>query len=61
MTDDQRKAHIQALLEERATYDRSGKQERVEQVDEQLRAFAHDAAPPHRRGERRPKNTAETR
>lgn len=53
MTAAQRQAHIQALLTEREGYERAGNDERVAQVDEQLRVYGHEAQTPAKRAERR--------
>lgn len=53
MNDEQRNAHIAALLEERGFYVKRGLQDRVDQVDEQLRALGADGAPPQKRATKR--------
>ena len=53
MTDEQRKAKIAALLEERRGYVSRGLLNRAAQVDEQLRLLGAEGAPPVKRAERR--------
>lgn len=52
-TDQQRKAHIQALLRERAGYVARGLADRVAQVDEQLAHLGAQGAAPAARAVRR--------
>lgn len=61
MTDQKHKAHIKALLRERAGYERAGKTERVKAVDAELRRLGHNAAPPAERATKRPQPTATKR
>lgn len=49
LTSEQRKAHIAALLREREGYERFGLDKRVAEVDEQLKAYGHNAETPARR------------
>lgn len=53
MNDEQRNAHIAALLEERAGYVKRGLEDRVLQVEEQLRALGAEGAPPQKRATKR--------
>ncbi len=61
MTDDQKKSQIRALLEERTAYERAGRDDRAEQVSDQLRQLGHEAAKPAARAEKRDKVPMETR
>ncbi len=54
MTNEQRAAQIKALLHERTIYEKRGDTTGVNEVNEQLRAYGHDAATPQKRAERRP-------
>jgi len=52
VSDEQAKAHIAALLVEREGYERSGKGDRVKQVDAALSAAGHKAQTPAKRAVR---------
>lgn len=54
MTNEQRAAHIKALLHERSIYEKRGNTTGVTEVDEELRKIGHEAAAPQKRAERRP-------
>jgi hypothetical protein len=54
VTNEQRAAHIRALLHERSVYEKRGNTHGVAEVNEELRKFGHEGAPEHRRAERRP-------
>lgn len=60
MTDQERKAHIAALVREREGYERAGKSDRVKAVDAELRRLGHEGAPPAQRATRRPQPTGQT-
>lgn len=49
LTDEQRKAQIQALITEREGYVRFGRTDRVQDVDRQLKALGHEAKTPQKR------------
>ena len=49
MNDQQRAAHIRALLEERRGYENRGEQSRVDLVDKALRDMGAEGAPPAKR------------
>lgn len=49
----ERRAQVEAVLTERAMYERQGRQDRVAGVNEQLRHLGHEGAPPQKRAERR--------
>lgn len=53
MTDEQREAKIRALLQERRGYVVRGLDDRVAQVDEQLRLLGAQGAAPAKRSEKR--------
>lgn len=53
MTDQQHKAYITALLNERAGYERMGQTERVKAVDAELARVGHKAAAPAQRATKR--------
>lgn len=54
MTKEDEKATIAALLEERRGYELRGEDERVAQVDAQLKHLGHDAEKASKRAARRP-------
>ena len=54
MTKEDEKATIASLLEERRGYALRGLDDRVAQVDAQLKALAYDAEKPSKRASRRP-------
>lgn len=53
MNDQQREAHLKALLEERAKCAQYDKPERVAAIDEELAKFGNEAEPPVKRAVRR--------
>lgn len=53
MTDEQRKDRIRSLLEERRGYVMRGLNDRVQQVDAELRLLGAGGRTPQRRAERR--------
>lgn len=53
MTNEQRKAYITALLDERRGYEARGLAEKVAAVDDELRRVGFDAGPPAKRSEKR--------
>lgn len=61
MTDEQIKAYVAGLLEERRQYLQAGKQDRADQVTAELRRVGAEAAPPKARAEKRPAQKVETR
>lgn len=61
MTDEQTKAYIQGLLNERKGYEQRGLTERVEAVDVELARLAKRASKPSARAEKRPRAVAEER
>lgn len=54
MTDQERKAKISALLEERRGYEQRGLDDRVAAVDASLRALGAGGRAPAKRAEKRP-------
>jgi hypothetical protein len=58
VTEEDRKARIVALLEERRGYEQRGLKERVEAVNRELRRLGAEGAPPAARAERRPSRRA---
>lgn len=52
---------IAALLRELAAYRERGNERGVAEVEAELRAFGHEAAPPAKRAEQRPAETGERR
>lgn len=60
-TDEQRKAQITALLEERGYAVAQGDKDRIALVDESLRAYGHEAAAPAKRASKRVVKASESR
>lgn len=58
MTDEERKAKIEALMEERRGYMVRGLTDRVAEVDAQLQAFGAEGAPKAKRAQKRSKGGA---
>jgi hypothetical protein len=54
MTDEQRGAHIAALVREREQCETRGLEDRVKQIEKQLRLLGAAGAPPNKRTEKRP-------
>lgn len=52
---------LAALIRELAAYKAKGNDRGVAEVEAELRAFGHEAAPPAKRAERRPAEVAEKR
>lgn len=64
MTNEQRAAHIKALLHERSVYEKRGNTSGVAEVNDELRKVGHEGATTISRAERRPSSRtrkAETR
>jgi hypothetical protein len=64
VTNEQRKTYITGLIEERRGYANRGLDDKVAEVDAELRRMGHEASVPQERAERRPaarKRKAETR
>jgi hypothetical protein len=59
MTDEQKKAHIAALLRERDGYERYGLTERVAEVDAELSRWGHRAQTPAKRATKMTRKAAE--
>jgi hypothetical protein len=54
MREDQRKSMIRALLEERQMCVVRGKEDRVKEIDFQLKLYGQEGASPAKRAEKRP-------
>lgn len=62
MTNEQRSSLITALIEERRGYEVRNDEDKMAQVDEELRKMGHEGATPAQRAEKRPaRQKAETR
>lgn len=57
MTDEQKADYIKSLLEERRYCERWGQDERVKDIDAELRKVGHQSATPAKRAESRPRTT----
>lgn len=57
MTDEQKADYIKSLLEERRYCERWGQDERVKDIDAELRKVGHESATPAKRAESRPRTT----
>ncbi len=57
MTDEQKADYITSLLEERRYCERWGQDERVKDIDAELRKVGHQSATPAKRAESRPRTT----
>lgn len=58
-SDEQRAAHVQALIEERDGYANDGRSDRVKEVEKQLAAFGHSGKTPAQRATKLTKAEAE--
>jgi hypothetical protein len=61
VTKEEKQATIGALLEERRGYELRGEDDRVAQVDAQLKALGHEARKPAARAETRPSRKASSK
>lgn len=61
MTNEENKATISALLEERKGYERRGESKRVAEVDAQLKALGAGAEKPSKRAQKRPAQKASSK
>lgn len=57
MTDEQKADYIKSLLEERRYCERWGQDERVKDINAELRKVGHESAAPAKRAETRPRAT----
>lgn len=57
MTDEQKADYIKSLLEERRYCERWGQDERVKDINAELRKAGHESAAPAKRSESRPRAT----
>ncbi len=61
MTDQQKADYIKSLLEERRYCERSGQDERVKDIDDELKRQGHEAKTPAKRAESRPRTARTTK
>jgi len=61
MTEEERKAYIAGLLEERRGYEVKGDTDAIAQVDAELKRVGHKAKAPAKRSEKRPAGASEKR
>lgn len=61
VSNEERKAHIAALLRERRGYEIWSNQGGMDAVDAELRRIGYEASPPRKRAERRPAPNVEKR
>lgn len=57
MTDEQKADYIKSLLDERRYCERWGQDERVKDINAELRKVGHESAAPAKRAESRPRAT----
>ena len=57
MTDEQKAEYIKSLLDERRYCERWGQDERVKDINAELRKAGHESAAPAKRAESRPRAT----